>query len=255
MAQDELTMRAGLELACWSVAIAGCGLLTLACAAEMLRRRNRSHVLVALSDRLLPTSAHRVAVAIVTVLSSLLAIAGPRTALADAHVRDWLTGPTTSTTLAPAVPTPPRHETEPVDAPADSSPVRDWLTAPESEPRPPDAITTTTTPTVTRRPSTPGPGAVTPVASPPSSPAPPDASPGAAGVGEVAPTPASSYAVAPGDCLWSIAARRLGPGATNRSIDRGWRAIYAANQPTIGPDPNLIFPGLVLTLPPLDTTP
>ena len=66
---------------------------------------------------------------------------------------------------------------------------------------------------------------------------------------------ATDYVVVPGDCLWSIAARRLGRARDARAVDRGWRAIYAANRDAIGPDPNLIHPGLVLTLPPLDPTP
>jgi nucleoid-associated protein YgaU len=55
-----------------------------------------------------------------------------------------------------------------------------------------------------------------------------------------------------GECLWSIAARQLGPQATNRTTDAAWRRIYAANRTAVGPDPNLIRPGLVLALPPLD---
>lgn len=66
------------------------------------------------------------------------------------------------------------------------------------------------------------------------------------------PPPAIVYRVAPGDCLWSIAARHLGAGATNQLIDRGWRAIYAANRAAVGADPGLIRPGLVLSLPPLE---
>jgi len=66
---------------------------------------------------------------------------------------------------------------------------------------------------------------------------------------------APTYTVATGDCLWSIAARVLGRHATARAVDRGWRAIYDANRDAIGADPNLIHPGLVLTLPPLEPTP
>jgi nucleoid-associated protein YgaU len=59
------------------------------------------------------------------------------------------------------------------------------------------------------------------------------------------------YRVVPGDCLWSIAARVLGSSASSSATDRGWRAIYAANRAAIGENPNLIYPGLLLTLPPL----
>jgi resuscitation-promoting factor RpfA len=56
--------------------------------------------------------------------------------------------------------------------------------------------------------------------------------------------------VEPGDCLWSIADDHLPAGASSAQIDRYWRAIYAANRPLIGSDPDLIFPDQVLTLPP-----
>lgn len=60
-----------------------------------------------------------------------------------------------------------------------------------------------------------------------------------------------TYVVEPGDCLWSIAARRLGPAATNTAVDVAWRRIYERNRAAVGDDPNLIHPGLVLALPPL----
>jgi LysM repeat protein len=49
------------------------------------------------------------------------------------------------------------------------------------------------------------------------------------------------YVIQPGDTLSRIAARLGVPG--------GWPALYAANQPVIGPDPGLIHPGTVLVLP------
>jgi nucleoid-associated protein YgaU len=58
-----------------------------------------------------------------------------------------------------------------------------------------------------------------------------------------------------GDCLWNIAGRQLGPGATNAAIDWAWRSIYALNRAAIGDNPNLIRPGLTLTLPPRSATP
>jgi nucleoid-associated protein YgaU len=49
------------------------------------------------------------------------------------------------------------------------------------------------------------------------------------------------YRVAPGDTLAAIAAAL--------AVRGGWPALYAANRRVIGPDPNLIRPGTVLTVP------
>jgi LysM repeat protein len=53
--------------------------------------------------------------------------------------------------------------------------------------------------------------------------------------------PGSRYAVRPGDTLSGIAARF--------AVRGGWPALYAANRPLIGSDPNTIRPGAVLVLP------
>jgi hypothetical protein len=55
--------------------------------------------------------------------------------------------------------------------------------------------------------------------------------------------------VAPGDSLWSISERRLGPGATQSRVARGVERIYALNRDLIGADPNLIFVGQRFALP------
>ncbi|HJR24913.1 MAG TPA: LysM peptidoglycan-binding domain-containing protein, partial [Acidimicrobiales bacterium] len=55
--------------------------------------------------------------------------------------------------------------------------------------------------------------------------------------------------VEPGDSLWHVAERLLGPAATDRAVAREWREIYALNRDRLGPDPDLIFPGTVLRLP------
>jgi len=55
--------------------------------------------------------------------------------------------------------------------------------------------------------------------------------------------------VRPGDCLWDIVARHLGPGATDAQVAQAWPRWYAANRAVIGPDPNLIYPGQRLTPP------
>ena len=54
-------------------------------------------------------------------------------------------------------------------------------------------------------------------------------------------TDAGTYVVQPGDTLSGIAAA-LG-------VRGGWRALFAANRPAVGPDPGLIIPGTVLRLP------
>jgi LysM repeat protein len=53
--------------------------------------------------------------------------------------------------------------------------------------------------------------------------------------------PVSRYAVRPGDTLSGIAARF--------AVRGGWPALYAANRPLLGSDPDVIRPGTVLVLP------
>jgi hypothetical protein len=62
----------------------------------------------------------------------------------------------------------------------------------------------------------------------------------------------SSIVVRPGDCLWSITSERLGPNASPQQIAIGVKRIYALNRDLIGADPNLIFPGQVLSFPAMD---
>jgi DNA-binding CsgD family transcriptional regulator/LysM repeat protein len=57
--------------------------------------------------------------------------------------------------------------------------------------------------------------------------------------------------VVPGDSLWSISSAQLGPNATPQQIATAVEQIYALNQNRIGGDPNLIFAGQKLSLPPL----
>ena len=54
-------------------------------------------------------------------------------------------------------------------------------------------------------------------------------------------SPAMRYVVQPGDTLSGVAARL--------AVRGGWAALYAANRPLIGPDPDVIRPGTVLVLP------
>lgn len=61
--------------------------------------------------------------------------------------------------------------------------------------------------------------------------------------GKDAPIPeARTYTVKGGDNLWKISQKYYGDG-------RQWETIYNANVKVIGPDPDLIQPGQVLTIP------
>jgi hypothetical protein len=53
-----------------------------------------------------------------------------------------------------------------------------------------------------------------------------------------------------GDSLWSIAARHLGPGASDAEIALAWPRWYAANRDLIGTDPDHLLPGQQLCPPP-----
>jgi hypothetical protein len=53
--------------------------------------------------------------------------------------------------------------------------------------------------------------------------------------------------VQPGDSLWLIARRLLGPTATDTVVYRSVQHLYANNSAAIGPDPDLILPGTELT--------
>lgn len=57
-----------------------------------------------------------------------------------------------------------------------------------------------------------------------------------------APAASQSYTVAKGDCLWNIAKKFYGNGSK-------YSIIYNANKSVVGGNPNLIYPGQVLTIP------
>jgi hypothetical protein len=84
----------------------------------------------------------------------------------------------------------------------------------------------------------------------------PAAEPGLLGTGPQRATgqPASPHrgevVVKRGDSLWSIAARQLGPLASDVDIAHHWPKWYSANREVIGDDPALIVPGQVLRPPP-----
>lgn len=63
--------------------------------------------------------------------------------------------------------------------------------------------------------------------------------------------PATRVVVRPGDSLWLISEERLGSKATPQQIATVVEQIYARNRDQIGADPNLIFPGQRLLVPPV----
>ena len=254
MATDQALVRDTLELAAWAAAGLGLGLLALALAAEVLHARRPGAHLGALADRLVPRGLHRAAIILITTTSALIASAGPRPVGAMTPVSTTVTsGPTASE---------PRGSD-----PHERGRLRRWLTdgAAPSTPAPagdvhvrpsgPSTPTTSTTSTTTTS---------LPV---PTLPPPRSASvlrpgaPAATAPDGVSSTPTVSrpaheepYTVMAGDCLWSIAARRLGPGAPNAAIDRRVAGRLRRQPAAIGDDPNLIHPGLVLDLSALDPT-
>lgn len=64
-----------------------------------------------------------------------------------------------------------------------------------------------------------------------------------------------TVAVRSGDSLWTLAADQLGPLATDVEIARQWPRWYDLNRHVIGPDPDLLLPGQLLTVPPPDPGP
>ena len=62
-------------------------------------------------------------------------------------------------------------------------------------------------------------------------------------------TTRDAVVVVPGDCLWTIAARAIGPDATDAEVAVAWPRWYARNRVTIGADPDLLIPGMVLRPP------
>jgi resuscitation-promoting factor RpfA len=55
--------------------------------------------------------------------------------------------------------------------------------------------------------------------------------------------PDATLVVRRGDTLWSLAARHLGPGATDAEIAQAWPYWFTANRAVIGPDPDELLPG------------
>ena len=59
---------------------------------------------------------------------------------------------------------------------------------------------------------------------------------------------AGTYHVRPGDSLWSIASTWLGTNDP-ATIARYWPLVYRVNRLLVGPNPNVIHPGMVLDMP------
>lgn len=63
--------------------------------------------------------------------------------------------------------------------------------------------------------------------------------------------PGDSVVVERGDHLWKISSRHLGPDAGETEIAPYWREVVEVNKPSLrSGDPDLIFPGEVVKLPP-----
>jgi hypothetical protein len=87
-------------------------------------------------------------------------------------------------------------------------------------------------------------------------PKPSDANPAAAELAPLAAGPARArvdpddqVVVRRGETLWDIAARHLGPGATDGEIAMEWPHWFTANRAVIGPDPDHLVPGERLRAP------
>lgn len=55
--------------------------------------------------------------------------------------------------------------------------------------------------------------------------------------------PRAAVLVRPGDCLWTITTRALGPGATTARVAATWPGWWRSNRAVIGPDPDVVLPG------------
>ncbi|WP_223252914.1 LysM peptidoglycan-binding domain-containing protein [Arthrobacter sp. AFG7.2] len=64
--------------------------------------------------------------------------------------------------------------------------------------------------------------------------------------GESRPRVEGGVAVQAGDTLWDIAARHLGPGASDLDIALQWPRWHEANRELIGQNPNVLLPGQIL---------
>lgn len=61
----------------------------------------------------------------------------------------------------------------------------------------------------------------------------------------------STATVALGDSVWTVAARHLGPSASQAAVASYWLRVLTLNADTLGADPDLVRPGQSLRLPPV----
>lgn len=65
----------------------------------------------------------------------------------------------------------------------------------------------------------------------------------------VSPSLSAQVTVLAGDSLWTIAARALGPEASDLDIALDWPRWYEANRAAIGDNPDVLLPGQILQVP------
>jgi len=64
---------------------------------------------------------------------------------------------------------------------------------------------------------------------------------------------ANAVVVVPGDHLWKISAHHLGEGAADDVISPYWLRVIDVNTPNLrSGDPDLIYPGEIVELPPIE---
>ena len=201
----------------------------------------------AAAEHVAPALVRRVTAA---VLGAALATATAPVAQADGTLPSPTLTASIGQTMTPPAPDPAFGVTSrpPV---ADAVPDPNRITSPAAAPDPgfgADLLpspTAAATPTATTPPATSEQASTRKARMPPGlgplGPAPHPVSPGAPS--------STTVTVVRGDSLWVIAARHLGPQATRQQVAREWPRWYAANRSVIGPNPNLILVGQVLTVP------